>query len=432
MATIDLTFRPGVTTMVEVDDQNLLFFAVQQKIEVVPAQSQVIKQALENPISTRNLINMIQPTDKVVIIVDDFTRPTPVAAILPPVLEQIHQAGVPVDNVVILIATGTHRAMTPAELVDRLGKTVCEHYKVINHDYQAGPFMDLGHTESGIPVEVNQQVTRADFKIAIGNVVPHTSAGWGGGSKIILPGICSARTTEMMHIRACMNQSLLDVPGNLKPPTRSEMDDIAAKVGLDFIINTVLDSEGNLLAAYAGDFIEAHQAACLLAEKVQIIPIPAQADILIVSATPCHYDFWQGLKPYVFSHLAVREGGVIIFLLDGSEGLCGDAPSHEPSFRKYLLWSFDEQKAALDRGEVDDLVAIHAAVHHAQVRGRVRQTICVSNHLSQEDIDAMGFEAAPSVQQALERAYELMGFNAKVGVIPYGGETLVQPAAQQP
>ena len=114
-------------------------------------------------------------------------------------------------------------------------------------------------------------------------------------------------------------------------------------------------------------------------------------------------------------------------MLDGAEGLCGDAPSHEPTFRKYLLYPFEEQKIAVDRGEVDDLVAIHATIHHSQVRQRVKKTFCVTNHMSLEDITAMGFEAAPSVQQALEWAYELLGPKAKVGVIPYGGETLVQP-----
>jgi nickel-dependent lactate racemase len=415
---------------VEIEDQNLLFYAEQQKTTEIPPHRQVIRQAIDNPSSTQPLRDLVKPEDKVLIIADDFTRPTPADAILPPILEQVHESGVPKDNVVILIATGTHRPMTDKELDAKIGKEVHNQYTVINHDYQAGPFVHLGHTKNGTPVEVNEQVIKANFKIAIGNVVPHTSAGWGGGSKIILPGVCSEKTTEMMHLRACMNQQLLDVPGSLNIPTRREMDDIAAQVGLDFIVNTVLDNDGNMLAAYAGHFIEAHKEACKFAEKVQILPIPKQAEILITSANPCHYDFWQGLKPYVYSHLAVQEGGVIIFLLDGAEGLCGDAPSHEHTFRKYLLRSFEDQKAAVERGGVEDLVAIHAAIHHAQVRHRVKKTICVTNHLSEEDIAAMGFEAAPSVQDALEWAYELLGPESKVGVIPYGGETLVQPSTK--
>ena len=426
MARIELTFKPGVTTEVEIEDQNLIFYAEQRKTIEAPHQSQLVKTALDNPISTPRLIELIKPDENIIIIVDDFTRPTPTAAILPAVLKQVHQAGVPRNGVKILIAAGTHRPMSDDELAPKLGMEIHSGYKVLNHDYQEGPFVHLGHTENGIPVEVNEQVIKADFKIAIGNVVPHTSAGWGGGSKIILPGVCSYRTTEMMHIRACMNQPILEVPGTRNTQTRHEMDDIAAKVGLDFIVNTVLDDDGNMLAAFAGHFVEAHKAACNFAERTQIIPIPAQADILIASANPCHFDFWQGLKPYIYSHLAVREGGIIIFLLDGAEGLCGDAPSHEVTLRKYLLWSFEDQKAAVDRGEVIDLIGIHATIQHSQVRQRVKKTFCVSNHISPEEIAVLGFNSAPSVQDALNSAYEILGREAKVGVIPYGGETLVQ------
>ena len=157
-----------------------------------------------------------------------------------------------------------------------------------------------------------------------------------------------------------------------------------------------------------------------------VVPIPAQADILIVSAHPCHVDYWQGIKGYAYAHRGVREGGVMIFLLDGTEGLCGDAPSHEETVRTYMLWSFEDQKAAVDRGEVADLVGLNVPMYHAMLRHRVQRTICVSNHLSQEDLDVLAFDSAPTVQAALERAYELVGREATVGVIPFGGETQVR------
>ena len=113
-------------------------------------------------------------------------------------------------------------------------------------------------------------------------------------------------------------------------------------------------------------------------------------------------------------------------LLDGAEGLCGDAPSHEDTVPKYLSWSFADQKGAVDRGEVEDLVGLNVPMYHAMVRHRVASTICVTNHLSQRDLDALEFDAAPDVQSALEIAYDLVGRDAMVGVIPFGGETLVR------
>jgi nickel-dependent lactate racemase len=338
MSAIELTFRPGVATSVDVRDENLLFYAVHRKVAVIPDQTRVVDEALESPIGSGKLEDLIRPDNKVVIMVDDITRPTPAAQILPRLLEPIHRVGVPMDAVTLFMAMGTHRPMTEEELRIKLGDEIRERYRIVNRDYREGPFVDLGKTESGMPIEINEEILKADFKIAVGNVIPHISAGWGGGSKMILPGVCSQKTTDMMHLMACIVQPVLEVIGTRDNKPRAEMDAIAEKIGLDFIVNTVMDEDKNMLGLFAGHFVKAHRAACEMAEKVMVIPIPAQADILIVSANPCHFDYWQGIKPYAYCHRAVREGGVIIFLLDGAEGLCGDAPSHEETVRKYLLW----------------------------------------------------------------------------------------------
>jgi nickel-dependent lactate racemase len=431
MAKFELVFRPGVTTQVEIDAHNLLFYAAHRKTVEIPDQTRIVQDALENPIGTGKLEDLLQPDHSVVIMVDDATRPTPAAKILPFILERIEKVGIPDEAVRIFMGMGTHRPMTEEELRIKLGDSVRERYGVINRDYREGDFVPLGQTESGTPIEIDRDVLEADFKIAVGNVIPHISAGWGGGSKMILPGVCSRKTTDMMHLMACIVQPVLEVIGTRDNKPRAEMDTIAERVGLDFIVNTVMDEDKNMLGLFAGHFIDAHRAACEMAEKVMVIPIPAQADILIVSGNPCHFDYWQGVKPYVYSHRAVREGGVIIFMLDGTEGLCGDAPSHEETVRKYLLWSFEDQKAAVERGEVEDLVGLNVPMYHATVRHRVKKTICVTNHLSQEDIDALGFDSAPDVQTALERAYRLVGRDAKVGIIPFGGETLVRVAPDE-
>lgn len=431
MATIQLLFRPGVSTQAEIDERNLLFYAAHRKTAEVPDQTRVIQEAMENPIGTGRLEDLLKPDHSVVIMVDDITRPTPAAKILPFILQRIEEAGIPDQAVRIFMAIGTHRPMTEEELRVKLGDSVRERYRVINRDYREGDFLDLGQTESGTPIEIDREVIEADFRIAVGNVIPHISAGWGGGSKMILPGVCSHRTTDMMHLMACIVQPVLEVIGTRDNKPRAEMDAIAEEVGLDFIVNTVMDEDQNILGVFAGHFVEAHRQATEMAEKVMVIPIPAQADILIVSANPCHFDYWQGIKPYTYCHRAVREGGVIIFLLDGTEGLCGDAPSHEETVRKYLLWSFEDQKAAVERGEIEDLVGLNVPMYHATVRHRVKKTICVTNHLSPEDVDALGFDAAPSVQAALEQAYGMLGHDAKVGIIPFGGETLVRVAPEE-
>jgi len=425
MPTIELAFKPGVTTEITIDDANLLFYAIQQATGEVPDPERVIEEALAHPIGAPPLEDMVGAGDHVTILVDDITRPTPAGTILPHLLRRLHAAGVPEEAVTIFIAMGTHRIMTESEIQAKLGDEIPARYRVINRDYRRGPFADLGTTPSGTPIHVNQDVLDADFLIAVGNVVPHVSAGWGGGSKIILPGVCSRRTSDRMHLMACTVQPVLEVLGTRDNRPRAEMDAVAAQVGLDFIVNVVMDEDKHLLGAYAGHYIEAHRAACRQAEKVMVVPIPAQADILIVSANPCYFDYWQGIKAYAYAHRAVREGGIMIFLLDAEEGLCGDAPTHEPVLREYMQQPFEAQVAAVERGEVDDLVGLNVPMYHAMVHDRVR-TILVTNHMSVEDAALLEFDLAPSVQAALDRAYAELGRGATVGVIPFGGETLTR------
>lgn len=421
-----IPFKKGVAMQVKIDDDNFLFNVVPLKPDQIPEEERLIKEALETPIGTGKLEELIRPKNRVVVLIDDITRPTPSARILPQILSRIKKAGVPRSRVQIIMALGTHRPMTEEELEIKLGRRVMDGYEVTNRDYRdTSNFVSLGKTESGTPIELYREVIEADFIIAIGNIVPHISSGWGGGSKIILPGVCSQKTTDMMHLMACIVQPVLEVIGTRDNKPRAEMDTIARKVGLNFIVNTVLDEENNILAVFAGHFIQAHRKGVEAAEKLMVVPIPGQADILIVSANPCHFDYWQGVKPYVYSHRAVRKGGVIIFLLDGGEGLCGDAPSHEKTMRKYLLHSFKDLETAVDRGEVDDIVGLNVPMYHSTLRHRVT-TFCVTNHLRQEDIKALGFISAPNVQTALKRAFEIVGQDGKVGIIPYGGETLTR------
>ena len=341
MSLYAIPFKKGVATQVKIDDDNFLFNAVPLKPDQVPEQERVIKEALETPIGTGKLEELIRSKDRVVVLIDDITRPTPSARILPQILSRIKKAAVARSRVQIIMALGTHRPMTEEELEIKLGRRVMDDYEVINRDYRdTSNFVSLGKTQSSTPIELYREAIEADFIIAIGNIVPHISSGWGGGSKIILPGVCSQKTTDMMHLMACVVQPVLEVIGTRDNKPRAEMDTIAEKVGLNFIVNTVLDEDNNILAVFAGHFIQAHRKGVEVAEKLMVVPIPGRADILIVSANPCYFDYWQGVKPYVYSHRAVRKGGVIIFLLDGKEGLCGDAPSHEKTMRKYLLHSF--------------------------------------------------------------------------------------------
>ena len=203
------------------------------------------------------------------------------------------------------------------------------------------------------------------------------------------------------------------------------MEQIAGQVGLDFIINTVLDEHKNILGVFCGHYIEAHRAGVELARQVMCPKIPKRADIVIASANPADIDFWQGCKPYIFSHFSVRDGGVLIFLIHGREGLCWNAPQHEKTLRHYCAMGYDEIMKDVNAGVLEDIVGINVPLFIARVRDRVT-TLCVSEGFSDQDIRDLGFLPCASPEEALSKAFDLLGADASVGIIPFGGETLVR------
>ena len=411
---------------IEIGDKNFLYYAAPVVQKSIPDRKEVIVHAFDNPIGTDCLENMVRPDMKIAILLDDITRPTPKRVLLEEVLRRLEMAKIPDGNITLIVALGTHRILTDAESEQHYRADLPKRLRFLNLDYKdSSVFVDLGTSQNGTPIQVYREVVNADFKIAIGNIVPHIAAGWGGGCKMIQPGVCSEKTTEVTHLLACTIQNVLEACGTTDNLCRKEMEEITAKVGLDFIVNTVLDENKQILGLFCGHFVKAHRAGVELARQVMCPKIPARADIVIASANPADIDFWQGCKPYIFSHFGVRDGGVIIFVIHGREGLCGNAPQHEKTLRYYGFLSYDDIMKDVKAGVLTDIVGINVPLFIARVRDRVT-TLCVSEGFAPGDAEALGFISCESFDAALKKAYELMGDDATVGIIPFGGETLVR------
>jgi len=412
----------------EVEDRNVLYFAAPVAINEKPSPDEAAEEALDNPYGSPRLEELVKPGQSIAILVDDITRPTPRRLLLDHLLTRLAKAGVSDSQVSLIAALGTHRQVNDVEIEALFGRDLLDRFRFINIDYKDETcFVDLGESENGTPIHVYREVVESDFKIALGNVVPHINAGWGGGGKMIQPGVCSERTTEVTHLLACTRQNVLEVCGVADNLCRREIETIAGQVGLDFIINTVLDEQRNVLGVFCGHYIEAHRAAVSLADRVLRPAIPQKADIVVASANPADIDFWQGCKPYIFAHYGVREGGIIILAIQAEEGLCGNAPQHEKTIRDYSAKSFSEVNTAIDNGEIADIVGASVPLYLSILRDRV-STICVSEGINALDAEALGFAWADSIESALAMAYTQLGMDAKVGIIPYCGETLVREA----
>jgi nickel-dependent lactate racemase len=413
---------------INIPDENHLYTALPASPSnaALKDREEIADAAFDNPIGTDRLENMVKPGMQIIVLVDDLTRPTPKRFMLKHILRRLDKAGVPDENIKLMMALGTHRVLTEEEVSSHIGKDITDRYTFLNIDYkEPDRFINLGKTKSGIPIEVDKTVYEADFKIAMGNIVPHIAAGWGGGAKMIQPGVCSEATTEITHLIACTKQKVLDVCGNPENFCRSEMEEITATVGLDFIANTVMDEKKNIHGIFCGHFIHAHREGVKLAKAIMCPKIPERADIVIASANPAQIDFWQGCKPYIFAQFGLKVGGTLIFAMRAEEGLCGNAFHHEQTLRKYCTMDYEDILLEVNAGKVEDIVGINVPLFVASLAGRIK-TILVSEGIDEKDAAVLGFDYAPNMDEAVKMAFKQQGLKATVGIIPYAGETLVR------
>jgi nickel-dependent lactate racemase len=396
-------------------------------LEVLPEVADfaaAVLSAMEQPTGTPPLRELAAGRRDVVILVEDATRDTPVHRILPLLLDHLNAAGVADAQIEILTAPGTHRVMTDDEVRAKVGEEAYARVRISQHDCTVAESMvEMAPVHVGgveIPVQVNRRILEADLLIGLGNILPHCSAGFSGGAKILQPGVCGFATTSATHIAATL---LPEFPlGDLDSPVRAGINEVARRAGLGFIINVVRDSRGRILTVVGGDFVAAHRLGVDVSRRAYAVRVPGPADIVVVSSYPAEMDWWQGEKGVVAAWFVVKRGGVIVLASRCPEGL---AHNH-PLLCEWCALSYDEGCArirACDPADVSaDLIAADVGVSNAKVREHAT-VLVVTDGLSDEDLALLGYERQATLQQAVDRALELVP-GGTIGVLPYGGDCL--------
>jgi nickel-dependent lactate racemase len=262
-----------------------------------------IRKAVLHPLGCRRLSETAAGKRSAVIVVDDLTRPTPAAEVIPFVLAELRTAGVPDDGIRFVIGVGTHRTVTPDEAAKKVGADVAMRYPVICHEAFSGTLTGLGNLDDGTPLYVNEHVARADVRVLISTVMPHSGAGFGGGAKLVLPGVAGYATVHYNHrLLPKRTRGLLQhaTPGDLRDGAIAA----ARRLGIDLCINVVTDTQRRIVGVFSGDIEQAHDAACHFAAGVCQTPIArsdaSSADVLIINAYPQDNDtqcFYKSLWP---------------------------------------------------------------------------------------------------------------------------------------
>lgn len=409
---------------VPLEEKNFLFHAVHDEAHQSGDEAELIKLALDNPIDSPGF-EAIPEGAKVVIIVDDTTRPTPAYKIIPHLLERLKKR---TKNIFFATAPGTHRPLSETDLKAKIGAENLGQYPLINTDYtEKDKYKFFGQSNMGYPIYVREEILDMDYKITIGNIGPHNVVGWGGGAKMLMPGVCGEETVNGTHYKGAEFPAL-DVFGNENCRMRQEVDEIGGMIGLDFICNTILNDRKEILALFCGHYIKAHRAGVEFAKKALCPEVTALADIVVVSAYPSNIDYWQGYKPLGFSLRGLKPGGTVIYLFDAKEGLCDNSPAHKPMLHKYLKSDKETVFADVAAGKVEDIVGVTNPLYHFQVLNYAKRVICLTNGLNDEELNLLSFTKAETIEDALAMAFEDQGEDAKVGIIPFGSETLVRLA----
>jgi nickel-dependent lactate racemase len=401
----------------EIPDRHL--GEVVQPCPVRPADDAlaIIRSALEQPIGTCRLDQMVDAGQTVAVIVDDLTRTTPVRLILPLVLQSLHAAGVAREAVRIVLALGTHRAMTEAEIIAKVGAEIPGQYTVVNISGSCREEMVyMGTSSYGIPTWINRAVAQADVKIGVGQITPHVNAGYSGGAKIILPGVCGTHTVETFHAKETdLDANLL---GWLDSPLRQDLEAfVRGRVGLDFIVNAIMTSDHHLYQCVAGHAIAAHRAGVRYAQEVYSVSVSRRYPIVVANAYPKDMDLWQSTNAIWSGALMIEDGGSLILVANAWDG-----HSAYPTLPQRLGSEPVALKRAFDAGETSDpMTAIFGIV-----LGRIRRRFdiaLISAGLTPTDAAMMGFAYHETVEQALHHALLKHSPEAKVAILTHGGIT---------
>lgn len=375
------------------------------------------RRALANPLDTPPLSRLVQPGEKVLILVDDHTRATPVAEVLPAMLGQLGSAGVAEGDITILVTHGTHRLSTPEEVQAKVGEEVCRRFRVLQHraDDEASQVF-LGVTSRGTPVWVNRLVMEADRCLGIGHIGPSPYAGYSGGGKLILPGAAALDTIDANH-------SLVAVGfrrhGWVEGPCRQDIDEAAALARLDLVLDVVLNQEERVVRAFAGTPARVFREGLPLARRAFEVPCPGQVDVAITSGFPYDIDLYQAVRAVEYADVAVRPGGSILLVAACPQGVGGD------EFRELLMDRNRKPDAYLRdvvrrRGKVTFGVLGYFL---ARIRAE-KELYIVGSDIPRADLEAMGFGCPASLQAGVDALLQKYGPRARVAVFPQGSGTI--------
>ncbi|EAX48837.1 conserved hypothetical protein [Thermosinus carboxydivorans Nor1] len=425
MATFHLGFGKG-TLPVTLPDEKILAVIEGRPVQPVGDVRAAVQAALRRPIGAPPLAEVIKPGDKVAIVASDVTRAwLKQDQFLPVLLDELNGAGIPDDDIFLVVALGAHRRHSEAEHVATYGQEVVSRIRILqSYALDEDDFVYVGVTSRGVRACLNRHVVGADKVILTGGIVYHSMAGFGGGRKSIVPGIASYQTIQANH-NFCLHPEIgkgtnphCDSGKLAGNPMHEDLMEIAAMLNPAFLLNAIMTADGQFAGFVAGHWRAAWEEGCRTVEAIFGVPVTGKADLVIASAGgyPKDINLYQGTKAQDNAMLACKDGGVVILVL-----ACPDI-AEPPDFSGWFDYQslYDRELALRQAFTVPGFVALKCGEY-------VRRTpnIVVTLPENRDFIAKTGMIPAASLEEALAIAEAKLGRkDYTITVMPHGANTV--------
>jgi len=388
----------------------------------LPDWRAALNDALDNPIGSTSLAELAKWKKSAAISVCDITRPVPNRLTLPFVLPRLESAGIPRENIVILVATGLHRPATAAEICEIVGPEIASRYRVENHfARELSQHRHLGVTRAGTPVYIDERFVTADLHITLGFIEPHLMLGYSGGRKLIAPGLAAQETINVLHSPKFMRDARAQEGSIEDNPLHIELLEIASMARHDFLLDVALSRDRQIAGVFAGNPVEAHRVGVQFVSRVMLELLNDSADAVITTSAgyPLDLTFYQAVKGVTAAQHIVKPGGRILLI-----AACNEGPGAE-EFRNMLktaptaedfLHSIEGKPVIVDQWQLEKLALVT----------RKADMLYYVPGLPADYYPSLWGAAFNSIEEAVDALVEDLPDGARIALIPEGPYVLAK------
>ncbi len=379
-----------------------------------------VAESLRNPMGSAPLGELARGKRNACVVISDFTRPVPNPAILQPLLGVLHESGLDADQILILVAAGSHPPASDQVLREMVSGAIAERYRIVHHDARDARSLVPVDTFDGTRLGINKHYMAADLKIITGLIEPHVFAGYSGGRKAVCPGLTSLEAITRLHGPALLehhNSRAGKFEGN---PASDALASCVSKAGVDFMVNVTIDKDKRITGVFSGDYIEAHKAGIAFLDRHVRAYLDKPVDVVLTSGPgyPLDGTFLQSLKGAMAAENIVKEGGTVILYTGSRHGV--GSYDMVRLFEEFGSWQNCIARIKSDAEPIPEQWIMHA---FSRIRARTK-IVAYAPGVDDDTMRTCWVEPASSPERAFADALDHYGPSARVAVLPQGSFVL--------